>query len=139
MTVFARFFSRAQARFRRVSGWLHRRVQSGILEDPMVPVPMLLSGLLSEPKSPMATTKVAVTSLNVHLLVCKSQKLIAEGERMNLELRLPEVGPLHLAVVVDWVNISSVAHSLGLRVVHKNDSRRVLEEFCNRLRSSITA
>jgi hypothetical protein len=126
-------FSRAQVRLHRINRWFQKRAKSGVLEEPLVPVPMLLPALLSPPRRPMATLKVAVISLNSDLLICKSRTLLEEGVRMNLELQLPDFGPLHLQVVVDWVNLSSVSHSLGLRVLHKQNSRQLLHDFCVQL------
>lgn len=136
MFTFQKLFSRAQQRFRRL---LRKRPVSGILEDPMVVVPMLLPALISAPKSPMAVMKVAVTSLNADLLICKSQKLLEEGARMNLEIALPDGQPLHVLCAVDWVDISPVAHSVGLRIVHRGDSRKRMQAFCQQLRAQLTA
>ena len=132
-SAFSRLFSRAQARFHRLGRWWDKRVQSGLLEEPLWPVSMLLSALLSPPKSPMSTMKVAVISLNSNLIICKSQKLLNEGDRYRLELLLPDSEPLEVLVVVDWVNLSSVAHSIGLQVIHKQNSRQILQNFCRQL------
>ena len=131
MTHLRRLWSRY-----RFSNWLRPRPQAPAA-DPMIKVPMLLPALMSEPATPMAVTKVAITAISLDTLVCKTACLEAEGAILRLELQWPELEPVELTVEVEWVELSSFGHSLGLSVLHQRDSRKKLQELLQKLQSKL--
>ncbi len=133
MTHLRRLWSRY-----RFSNWLRPRTQASTPE-PLLKVPMLLPALLSEPASPMAITKVAVTAVSLESLVCKSGRLEQEGAILRLELQWPDMDPVELHVEVEWVDLSSFGHSLGLAVLHQRDSRKKLQQLLNGLQQKLGA
>ncbi|MFN8608280.1 MAG: hypothetical protein U0931_12160 [Vulcanimicrobiota bacterium] len=133
MTHLRRLWSRY-----RLSNWLRPKRQNEIPREPLLKVPMLMPGLMSEPASPMAVTKVAVTAVSLDTLVCKSGRLEEEGAILRLELQWPDTEPVELNVEVDWVDLSSFGHSLGLTVLHQRDSRKKLQYLLHKLQQSLT-
>ena len=131
MTHLRRLWSRY-----RFSNWLRPRSQPST-PDPMMKVPMLLPALMSEPASPMAVTKVAVTAVSLESLVCKTGRLEQEGAILRLELQWPEMEPVELHVEVEWVDLSSFGHSLGLSVLHQRDSRSKLKQLLDSLQQKL--
>jgi hypothetical protein len=131
MTHLRRLWSRY-----RFSNWLRPRPQASA-PDPLMKVPMLLPALISEPASPMAVTKVAVTAVSLESLVCKTGRLEQEGAILRLEVQWPEMEPVELAVEVEWVDLSSFGHSLGLTVLHQRDSRKKLEKLLQSLQQKL--
>lgn len=131
MTHLRRLWSRY-----RFSNWLRPKPQASA-PDPLMKVPMLLPALISEPASPMAVTKVAVTAVSLESLVCKTGRLEQEGAILRLEVQWPEMEPVELAVEVEWVDLSSFGHSLGLTVLHQRDSRKKLEKLLQSLRQKL--
>jgi hypothetical protein len=71
----------------------------------------------------------------------KLQTLLAmlgtEGTRLNLELLLQGVGHVKLPVVVDWVLLSSFGHSAGLKVLHTEESRELLQEYLRLVKENL--
>ncbi len=135
MTHLRRLWSRY-----RFSNWFRPRPQASA-PDPMIKVPMLLPALMSEPTSPTATTKVAVTSVGLDSLVCKTGRLESEGAILRLEVQWPDLDPdpVELSVEVEWVDLSSFGHSLGLRVLHQRDSRKKLQRLLDHLQHNMGA
>ena len=131
MTHLRRLWSRY-----RFSNWLRPRPQA-CAPEPMLKVPMLLPALISEPANPMAVTKVAVTAVSLESLVCKTGRLEQEGAILRLELQWPEMEPVELAVEVEWVDLSSFGHSLGLSVLHQHDSRKKLQLLLDTLQQKL--
>jgi len=103
----------------------------------MMKVPMLLPALMSEPASPMAVTKVAVTAVSLESLVCKTGRLEQEGAILRLELQWPDMDAVELHVEVEWVDLSSFGHSLGLSVLHQRDSRKKLQQLLDSLQKRL--
>lgn len=131
MTHLRRLWSRY-----RFSNWLRPRPQVSA-PDPLMKVPMLLPALISEPASPMAVTKVAVTAVSLESLVCKTGRLEQEGAILRLEVQWPEMEPVELTVEVEWVDLSSFGHSLGLTVIHQRDSRKKLDQLLRSLQQKL--
>jgi len=131
MTHLRRLWSRY-----RFSNWLRPRSQAPAAE-PMMKVPMLLPALMSEPATPLAVTKVAVTAVSLETLVCKSGRLEQEGAILRLELQWPDMEPVELNVEVEWVDLSSFGHSLGLSVLHQRDSRKKLQQLLYNLQAKL--
>lgn len=131
MTHLRRLWSRY-----RFSNWLRPRVEAPAAE-PMLKVPLLLPALMSEPATPMAVTKVAITALSLDALVCKTSRLEQEGSILRLELQWPDLAPVELTVEVEWVDLSSFGHSLGLSVLHQRDSRKQLQLLLQRLQARL--
>lgn len=131
MTHLRRLWSRY-----RFSNWLLPRKQASTPE-PMMKVPMLLPALMSEPASPMAVTKVAVTAVSLESLVCKTGRLEQEGAILRLELQWPDTEAVELHVEVEWVDLSSFGHSLGLSVLHQRDSRKKLQQLLDSLQQKL--
>lgn len=131
MTHLRRLWSRY-----RFSNWLRPRSQTST-PDPLMKVPMLLPALISEPASPMAVTKVAVTAVSLESLVCKTGRLEQEGAILRLEVQWPEMEPVELTVEVEWVDLSSFGHSLGLSVIHQRDSRKKLDQLLRSLQQKL--
>ena len=104
---------------------------------PMVKVPMLLPALISEPATPMAVTKVAITAVSLETMVCKTARLEQEGAILRLELQWPGMDPVELNVEVEWVDLSSFGHSLGLSVLHQRDSRKQLQRLLQALQGKL--
>ncbi|MBS2039448.1 hypothetical protein JST97_30965 [bacterium] len=132
MTHLRRLWSRY-----RMGNWFRTRPQAESPPDPLLKVPMLLPALLSEPSNPTAVTKVAVTAVSLHTLVCKTGRLEQEGSILRLDLHWPDLEAVELVVEVDWVDLSSFGHSLGLSVLHQHESRRQLQELLSRLQQSL--
>jgi hypothetical protein len=132
MTHLRRLWSRY-----RLSNWLRSKPQPESAPEPLLKVPMLLPALISEPASPLAVTKVAVTAVSLETLVCKSGRLEEEGAILRLELQWPDMEPVELNVEVEWVDLSSFGHSLGLTVLHQRDSRRKLQQLLYSLQQKI--
>ena len=131
MTHLRRLWSRY-----RFSNWLRPRPQASAAE-PMLKVPMLLPALLSEPASPLVVTKVAITSVGLETLICKTGRLEQEGAILRLELQWPDMEPVELNVEVEWVDLSSFGHSLGLTVLHQRDSRKKLQQLLHNLQARL--
>ncbi|MCW5868138.1 MAG: hypothetical protein KIS61_12840, partial [Candidatus Eremiobacteraeota bacterium] len=91
------------------------------------------------PASPMAVTKVAVTAVSLESLVCKTGRLEEEGAILRLELQWPDMEPVELNVEVEWVDLSSFGHSLGLSVLHQRDSRKKLQQLLSHLQKKLGA
>ncbi|MBX3169757.1 MAG: hypothetical protein KF760_20305 [Candidatus Eremiobacteraeota bacterium] len=133
MTHLRRLWSRY-----RFNNWFRPRPQASV-PDPLMKVPMLLPALMSEPASPMAVTKVAVTAVSLESLVCKTGRLEEEGAILRLELQWPDMEPVELNVEVEWVDLSSFGHSLGLSVLHQRDSRKKLQQLLSHLQKKLGA
>lgn len=133
MTHLRRLWSRY-----RLSNWLRSKPQATTPPDPLLKVPMLLPALMSEPANPMAVTKVAVTAVSLETLVCKTGRLEEEGAILRLELQWPDMEPVELNVEVEWVDLSTFGHSLGLTVLHQRDSRHKLEQLLHNLRQKLS-
>lgn len=78
-----------------------------------------------EMAAPIRMTVAAFDSDEFH---CKCQQLLPEGTRLKLSVQFFAQEPRDFRVVVDWVNLSSFGHSLGLRVLHQEDSRDFLHQ-----------
>ncbi|MBN9416249.1 MAG: hypothetical protein J0I12_12475 [Candidatus Eremiobacteraeota bacterium] len=85
----------------------------------------------------MAVTKVAVTAVSLESLVCKTGRLEQEGAILRLEVQWPEMEPVELTVEVEWVDLSSFGHSLGLSVIHQRDSRKKLDQLLRSLQQKL--
>lgn len=133
MTHLRRLWSRY-----RFNNWFRPRPQA-CAPDPMLKVPMLLPALISEPASPTAVTKVAITAVSLESLVCKTGRLESEGAILRLEVHWPDMEPVELNVEVEWVDLSSFGHSLGLTVLHQRDSRKKLQQLLDHLQHKLGA
>lgn len=131
MTHLRRLWSRY-----RFNNWFRPRPQASG-PDPMMKIPMLLPALISEPATPTAVTKVAVTAISLESLVCKTGRLESEGAILRLEVQWPDMEPLELNVEVEWVDLSSFGHSLGLTVLHQRDSRKKLQQLLDHLQHKL--
>jgi len=85
----------------------------------------------------MAVTKVAITAVSLERLVCKTGRLEEEGAILRLELQWPDMEPVELSVEVEWVELSSFGHSLGLSVLHHRDSRKKLQQLLRNLQAKL--
>lgn len=100
--------------------------QPEAVSAPMVRLNALLVGVATyegTDKSPIRMTIMALNSEQIH---CKCQQLLNEGTRLHLTLNFTGQDPLELKVVIDWVELSSYGHSLGLKVLHQGASRQRL-------------
>jgi len=126
-SVMADILVRARRRFAR---W--RSQNSGPFERPekLWVVSGRLTALLSPVDSPMSTSQVLITALNSQIVVCRSPNFIREGDRLNLEMRVPDGSSIDMEVRVEWVDISGVAHRLGLIIVNPRRSQNAWRQLC---------
>lgn len=94
-----------------------RRGKSAAAELPLLRPQTVLSGFLATQKSPLQTYKVTVSELGRQRLVCRSQQLWEEGERVHLELFHARVGTVPVKARIDWVDVCHFGHSVGLTLL----------------------
>ena len=122
--------------FPRFRNWLQRRLgrktRPRVEELPLVRLRGLVQVLASHKGSPLKTFKLALDGVNLERLRCKGREFIEEGAQLNLELMFQQ-RPLALKAVVERFDISGVAHTAHLRILHSETTRTAWKEFLYRL------
>lgn len=98
-------------------------------EEPLLKLSRLLVGVASPSGNSGRGVQLMVDGMNSDTLTCKCRELVEEGSRLTLALLLTGVGHVKLQVQVDWVLLSSFGHSLGLRVLHSDETREQLRTY----------
>lgn len=98
-------------------------------EEPLHRLERLLVGIVCTRGLRMETAQVMVDGLSLDTITCKTRAVLAEGAQLELSLLLQGVGSVTLHVEVEWVLLSSFGHTLGLKVLHDEGSREILESY----------
>lgn len=119
-------------RLSRLGASLLTRLRFGSRQEtvsaPMVRLNALLVGVATHEGTDKSPIRMTITALNSEQIHCKCQQLLSEGTRLKLTLNFTGQDPIELKVVIDWVELSSYGHSLGLRVVHQGTTRQQLSQ-----------
>lgn len=122
--------------FPRFRNWLQRRLGRNHRprneELPLVRLRGLVQVLASHKTTPLQTFKLALDGVNLERIRCKGQEFLEEGAQLNLELTF-QAQPLALKAIVESFEISGVAHTTHLRILHTEATRRTWKEFLYRL------
>jgi hypothetical protein len=98
-------------------------------EEPLHRLERLLVGIVCTRGLRMETAQVMVDALSLDTITCKTRAVLREGDQLELSLLLQGVGSVTLHVEVDWVLLSSYGHTLGLKVLHDEGSRELLNSY----------
>lgn len=111
---------------------LHRSARPRSEEKPLVRLRGLVQVIASHKGAPLKTFRLALDGVNLERLRCKGQEFFEEGAQLNLEFMFQEQ-PVALKAVVERFDISGVAHTSHLRILHTEQSRAIWKEFLYRL------
>lgn len=123
--------------FPKFRNWLQQRLRR--TGPPPAPAPLMkLKGLvvaLAAPENkPLNPVKMTIESVGPDQFQCKVHELLEEGARLSVELRHGDQ-QLAVAVVVDWINISPVAHTVCVRLMHTKNTQLRWREFIGYLQN----
>jgi hypothetical protein len=117
--------------FPKFRNWLQdrlRRNSAPPVQLPLIKLRGLVVALAAREKKPLDAIKMTIESVGPDRFQCKVHELLEEGERLSLELRHGDQ-QLAVAVVVDWINLSPVAHTVAVRLMHTKNTQLRWREF----------
>lgn len=123
--------------FPKFRSWLQNRLRRNGAPVPQIPLSRLrglVVALAAPEKKPLSAIKMTLESIGVDRIQCKVHELLEDGARLTLEVRHGDQ-LLAVGVVVDWISLSPVAHTVALRLMHTKESQLRWREFIGYLQN----
>lgn len=113
--------------FSRIANWFGRRPKQ-VAPPPMLKLNEHVPALATKEGSNDKPYRMTLSSFNLDQLCCKSHELLPERTLLRLVLTLPGGTPVTLRTYIEWVDISSFGHSMGMRILHDSQSRQMVAD-----------